>query len=103
MLATVLVSGCSVEARLNKHYNGKSFALVVADRGAPTTVENLVGGGTLRSYIKKELLRETPINTGQFQYDAFKSPKMVKSEVTEFLVEPSGRVKEVKYRCEFSK
>ncbi len=103
LLIVALTAGCSVESKLNRNYKGKSFTEVMDHMGAPTIVENLVGGGTLRSYEKKIMLRETPINTGQFQYDTFNSPKVLKTEITRFLVDPSGLVKEIKYSCAYSK
>ncbi len=103
LIVTLFISGCSVESKLNRSYKGKSFTEVMADRGAPTNIENLVGGGTIRSYVKKVILRATPINTGHFQYDKFDSPKMLKTEITQFFVDPAGNVKEIKYSCEYSK
>jgi hypothetical protein len=100
---TLLISGCSVESKLNRSYKGKSFSEVMAKMGAPTNIENLIGGGTIRSYVNKKMLRETPINTGHFQYDEFNSPKVLKSEITQFTVDPDGKVKEIKYSCEYSR
>jgi len=103
LLITSLMNACSVESKLNKNYKGKSFLEVMEDKGAPTSIENLVGGGTVRIYIKKEMLKEAPINTGQFQYDKFNSPKVLKTEITEFYVDPGGIVTNIKYSSEFSK
>ncbi|MCL4483078.1 MAG: hypothetical protein M1445_10825 [Bacteroidetes bacterium] len=100
---TLLISGCSVESKLNRSYKGKSFTEVIDKMGAPTNIENLVGGGTIRSYVNKKMLRETPINTGHFQYDEFNSPKVLRTEITQFFVDPSGKVKEIKYSCEYSR
>jgi hypothetical protein len=75
----------------------------MAVMGAPTTIENLIGGGTLRTYQKKVMLREAPINTGKFQYDSFKSPKVLKTEITQFKVSQDMLVEEIKYSCEYSK
>jgi hypothetical protein len=99
----VLWSGCSLESKLNRNYKGKSFSEVMAVMGAPTTIENLIGGGTLRTYQKKVMLREAPINTGKFQYDSFKSPKVLKTEITQFKVSQDMLVEEIKYSCEYSK
>ena len=101
--AAVLLVGCSIESKLNREYKGKSFSEVMAVKGAPTTIENLIGGGTLRTYQKRVMLRETPINTGQFQYDSFNAPKVLKSEITQFKVSNEGIVMEIKYSCEYSK
>lgn len=94
---------CSIESKLNRNYKGKSFSEVMAVLGAPTTIENLIGGGTLRSYQKRVMLKQTPINTGQFQYDSFTSPKVLKTEITQFKVSQDMLVEEIKYSCEYSK
>jgi hypothetical protein len=101
--AAVLLVGCSIESKLNREYRGKSFSEVMIVKGAPTNIENLVGGGTLRTYHKQVMLKETPINTGQFQYDSFNAPKVLKSEITQFKVSNEGIVLEIKYSCEYSK
>lgn len=103
MFLVVMLTDCSVESKLNRNYMGKSFTEVIDHMGAPTNVENLVGGGTIRSYVKKVMLKETPINTGQFQYDTFYSPKVLKSEITQFYVNQGGKVTQIKYGCEYSK
>ena len=103
MMLTALLTGCSVESKLNRNYKGKSFIKVMDDMGAPTRIENLVGGGTLRIYETKKMLKETPINTGQFQYDTFNSPKVLKTDVIQFYVTPSGIVSEIKYSSEYSR
>jgi hypothetical protein len=102
-MGVLLITSCSVESKLNRNYKGKSFLEVMAVKGAPTNIENMVGGGTVRTYIKKEMLKEAPINTGQFQYDQFKSPKVLKTEITEFYVDQDGIVTNIKYSSEFSK
>jgi hypothetical protein len=103
MFIVVFLTGCSVESKLNRNYKGKSFALVMDHMGAPTNVEQRIGGGTIRSYVKKSMLKETPINTGQFQYDTFNSPKVLKSEITQFYVNQDGKVNEIKYSCEYTR
>ncbi len=102
LISSFLVS-CSVESRLNRSYKGKYFSEVMLKFGAPTHVENLVGGGTIRTFEKKKMLKDTPINTGSFQYDQFRSPKVLQTEKTQFLVDSSGTIKEVKYSCEFGR
>ncbi len=99
----LLITGCSVESKLNRSYKGKSFTETIDKMGAPNNTENLVGGGTIRSYVKKQILKETPINTGQFQYDTFNSPKVLKTEITRFFVSQSGVVTKIEYSCEYSK
>jgi len=99
----VLMASCYVESKLNRRYLGKSFTEVVEVMGAPTTIDNRIGGGTYRSYVKKVMLRETPINTGAFRYDKFDSPKALRTEITEFAVNPTGIVTAIKYSCEYTK
>ena len=102
-LIVILIAGCSAESKLNRSYKGKSFSAVIDQKGAPSNTENLVGGGTIRSYVKKQILKETPINTGQFQYDTFNSPKVLKTEISRFFVSQSGVVTKIEYSCEYSK
>ncbi len=103
LFIAVLWCSCSIESKLNRNFKGKSFAEVMAVMGAPTIIENLIGGGTLRTYQKKVMLREAPINTGQFQYDSFNSPKVLKTEITLFKVNQDLIVEEIKYSCEYSR
>lgn len=99
----MVLTGCSIESKLTRNYKGRSFSEVMATMGAPTHIENLVGGGTLRTYEKKVMLKETPINTGHFQYDSFDSPKVLKTEVWQFTVDTEAVVRDIKYNCTFSK
>ena len=103
IMVTSLISGCSVESKLNRNYKGKLFTEVMADMGAPTNIENRIGGGTIRTYESKKMLKPAPINTGQFQYDKFESPKVMQTIVTTFVVDASGRVQEIKYSNEYSR
>ena len=104
LVAVVLiVSGCSIEKKLNRNFKGKSFSEVMSVMGAPTNVETQVGGGTIRSYATKKMLKGAPINTGQFQYDRFETPKVLQTTVTQFFVTPEGKVREVRYSSEFSR
>lgn len=103
LLLSLLVAGCSVQSRLDRSYKGKSFSRVMDDMGAPTRIENLVGGGTIRIYERKKMLKETPINTGQFQYDTFNSPKVLQTEVIQFFVSQSGQVTKISYSNEYSR
>lgn len=102
-LVAIFLVGCSVESKLNRSYKGKSFTNVMDTMGAPTTVENRIGGGTIRSYVSKKMLKPAPINTGQFQYDKFESPKVMQTIVTSFIVDSSGKVLEITYSNEYSR
>ena len=102
-VVTSLISGCSIESKLNRNYKGKLFTKVMADMGAPTNIENKIGGGTIRTYESKKMLKPAPINTGQFQYDKFESPKVMQTIITRFIVDTAGKVLEVKYSNEYSR
>jgi len=103
VIVIFLLSGCSVESKLNRNYKGKPFTEVMTAMGAPTNIENRIGGGTIRTYESKKMLKPAPINTGQFQYDQFKSPKVMQTIVTTFIVDPAGKVVEVKYSNDYSR
>ena len=103
VLLIILLSGCSVESKLNRNYKGKSFTEVMDKMGAPTNIQNRIGGGTVRTYVTKEMLKPAQINTGQFQYDKFESPKVMQTIVTTFTVDPNGKVVEVKYSNDYSR
>jgi hypothetical protein len=103
LIVIILLPGCSVESKLNRNFKGKSFTAVMDKMGAPTTIENRIGGGTIRTYESKKMLKPAPINTGQFQYDRFDSPKVMQTIVTTFIVDPGGKVLEVKYSNDYSR
>ena len=103
LIVILLLPGCSVESKLNRSYKGKSFTLVMDKMGAPTNIENRIGGGTIRTYVSKKMLKPAPINTGQFQYDRFESPKVMQTIITSFIVDPAGKVLDVKYSNEYSR
>jgi hypothetical protein len=99
----LLLTACSVESKLNRNFKGKPFSEVMGVMGAPSSVENLVGGGTIRSFVKKKMLGKAPINTGRFAYERFDSPKVNLTETTQFFVGQDGMIKEVKYSSEYSR
>jgi len=103
VLLIILLSGCSVESKLNRNYKGKSFTEVMDKMGAPTNIQDRIGGGTIRTYTTKKMLKPAQINTGQFQYDKFESPKVMQTIVTTFTVDPNGKVVEVKYSNDYSR
>ena len=53
--------------------------------------------------IKNKLLKAAPINTGQFQYDRFESPKTVKSETYKFFINSSGIIEDVSYELSYAR
>ena len=69
--------------------------------GRPTRIEPLNGGRKINIYEKSKFLKATAINTGQFQYDKFESPKALKIEVYEFFLNSSGIIEDVKYEIRY--
>ena len=94
------MNGCSVQSNLSREYKGKTAEELMLGMGRPTRVEPLKGGRKIEVYEKSKFLKPTPINTGQFQYDKFESPKAIKNEVYKFYFSAQGVIDEVK--CEVS-
>ncbi|HEY3389249.1 MAG TPA: hypothetical protein VGK38_06730 [Prolixibacteraceae bacterium] len=97
------MAGCSVQGKLNKEYKGKTQEELILGMGRPTRVEPLPGGRKIDIYEKSKFLKPTPINTGQFQYDKFESPKAVKTEVTMFYLNAKGVIEEVKHEVNYER
>jgi len=92
--------GCNVESKLSREYKGKTHEELMLGLGRPTRVEPLPGGRKIEIYEKSKFLKPAPINTGQFQYDKFESPKAIKTEIYKFYFSSQGVIENVK--CEVS-
>ncbi len=103
LFAVLVLSSCTAYYRISQDYKGKPVEKVTREMGKPTSVENLSNGMVLQTYQKSKLLSAAPINTGQFRYDSFESPKSVKTETFLFYVDSSGVVKDVKYECTYNR
>ncbi len=102
LLALIFViAACTTQSKLIKNYKGKSQEEVMLKMGRPSQVETLGGGRKINIYKKSKFLRPAAINTGQFQYDKFESPKAVKIEVYRFFISSSGIVEDVKYELSY--
>lgn len=96
----ISLAGCSVQHKLSREYKGKTHEDLMLGLGRPTSVEPLSGGRKIEIYQKSKFLKPAPINTGQFQYDKFESPKAIKNEVYKFYFNAQGVIEDVK--CEVS-
>ena len=94
------LAGCSVQSNLKRDYKGKTQEELMLGMGRATRVETLTGGHKINIYEKSKFLKAAAINTGQFQYDKFESPKAIKNEVYKFYFSAQGVIDEVK--CEVS-
>jgi outer membrane protein assembly factor BamE (lipoprotein component of BamABCDE complex) len=94
------LTGCSVQSKLTREYKGKTAEELMLGMGRPTRVEPLTGGRKIEIYEKSKFLKPAPINTGQFQYDKFESPKAIKTEIYKFYFNAKGVVESV--NCEVS-
>ena len=99
MSILVLSIGCSIQNKLARTYKGENELFVISKLGEPTRIENLPNGNKIDVYEKRTILDSTPINTGQFRYDRFDSPKSTKIETYKFEMNQSGIVENVKYEC----
>ena len=99
----LILSGCSVEKKLNKNFKGKSQQELLLEMGRPTRVETASGGRSVHIYEKSKFLKAAPINTGAFQYDKFESPKSIKTETYRFYLNVSGVIEEVKFEVTYSR
>ena len=97
------LAGCSVQSKLNRNYKGKTQEELMLKMGRPTSVENLAGGRKVNIYEKSKFLKAAAINTGQFQYDRFESPKAVKTEISRFYLNKDGVIEDVKYEVKYER
>ena len=96
-LILFISNSCSVQNKIIRNYKGKNEMFVISELGKPTQTENLKGGGKIDIYEKQTMLSRVPINTGQFRYDRFDSPRSTKIETFRFFISPSGIVEDIKY------
>ena len=94
----IVMAGCSVQSNLSRDYKGKTHEELMLGMGIPTRIEPLSGGRKIEIYEKSKFLKPVPINTGQFQYDKFESPRAIKTEVYKFYFNAQGLIESVK--CE---
>ena len=97
------LAGCSVQSNLKRDYKGKTQEELMLGMGRATRVETLTGGRKINIYEKIKFLKAAAINTGQFQYDKFESPKAVKTEVYMFYINPQGVIEDVKYEVKYER
>ena len=95
----ILSINCSTQNKLNRIYKRKNESFVISKLGQPTRIENLTSGNKIEIFEKRTMLSQVPINTGQFRYDSFDSPKTTKIETYKFKINHSGLVEDVRYDC----
>jgi hypothetical protein len=95
------LSGCSIQSKLNRDYKGKTQEELMIRMGRPTRVEAVAGGRKIDIYEKSKFLKTAAINTGQFQYDRFESPKAIKNETYKFYFNAQGVIDDVKYEISY--
>jgi len=97
------LAGCSVQSQLQRDYKGKTQEELMLQMGRPTRIETLAGGRKVNIYEKSKFLKAAAINTGQFQYDRFESPKAIKNETFKFFINAQGLVDDVKYEVSYGR
>ena len=103
LILVIGLCGCSVENKLNRKYHGMSKEELVLEMGRPTRVESASGGGTVNIYEKTKILKATPINTGQIQYDKYEISQSVKIEIFKFYFNSAGTIEDVKYESSYQR
>ena len=74
---------------------------MLSELGTPTRIEHLKDGRKIDIYEKNTMLRRVPINTGQFRYDRFDSPRATKIETYLFNIGLSGLVEDIRYEYRY--
>jgi hypothetical protein len=97
------LAGCSVQNRLIRDYKGKTQEELMLKMGRPTRIEEVERGRKIDIYERSKFLKPAAINTGQFQYDRFESPKTVKTEIYKFFLDSSGHIDDVKYEISYAR
>jgi len=97
------MAGCSTQHNLVRDYKGKTQEELMLGMGRPTRVEDLAGGRKISIYEKSKFLKAAAINTGQFQYDKFESPKALKTEIYKFYFNSQGVIDDVKYEVKYER
>ena len=99
----ICLAGCSVQSNVKRDYKGKTQEELMLGMGRATRVEPLSGGRKIEIYEKSKFLKAAAINTGQFQYDKFESPKAVKTEIYLFYIDAKGVIEDVKYEVKYER
>ena len=94
---------CSMQSKLTREYKGRTQEELMVRMGRPKSIENISGGRKISIYEKTKYLKPASINTGQFQYDKFESPRALKTEIYKFYINAQGRVEEVKYDVSYER
>ena len=95
--------GCSVQSKLIRNYKGKTQEELMLTMGRPTRVETFTDGRKINIYETSKFLKAAAINTGQFQYDRFESPKAIKNEIYKFYLNTNGVIEDVKYEVSYER
>jgi hypothetical protein len=98
-----MFAGCSTQRNLNMDFKGKTQEELMLAMGRATRVEDLGSGRKINIYEKSKFLKPAAINTGQFQYDKFESPKALKTEVYMFYINAQGVIEDVKYDVKYER
>ena len=103
LVLTVGLSGCSIQNKMIRTYKGKTEKELIQEMGKPRRIEKNVGGWKIDVYLKVKALKAAMINTGQFQYDRFESPRSIKTETFKFYLNPSGVIENVTYEISYER
>ena len=97
------LSGCGVQHKVIRDFKGKTKADLILAKGKPVRTEINDKGQTIYFYQASKRLKAAPINTGQFQYDRFESPRATKTDTYKFFINSYGIIEDVTYDVDYSR
>ena len=103
MVLIIGMSGCGVQHKVLREFKGKKEADLVLSKGKPVRTEINDQGQTIYIYQTSKRLKAAPINTGQFQYDRFESPKATKTDTYRFFINSYGIIEDVTYDVDYKR
>ena len=103
MVLIIGLAGCGVEHKVIRNFKGKKEGDLVLAKGKPLRTEINDKGQTIYIYQSSKRLKAAPINTGQFQYDRFESPKATKTDTYKFFINSFGIIEDVTYDVDYKR
>lgn len=98
LVLSVLLSACSMQAKLNRHYTGETIESATQEfKDIPSSKIPLNNGNTKVIFTKESFLGATTINQGSATLDPITTPPVKKTEQFIFTVDTAGVIIETDY------
>lgn len=98
-----LLLSCSVQKQNQRKYLGKPIAPVVEAWGQPGYTEELPDGNVLAVYIRKVVVRETPIDPGRHSQQDLTTKGFIRYERHSFTLNDAQVVVDYEYATTIEK